>query len=121
MTPDISRPPQTVEELIPWLEKIGFHLHYGTAQDRWTLVGASKHALKYCAPETCYRLRIKNHREDIPANEYWPIGMREVCCLTCKERQNREDSVRYVLTDTVTKYRCHVCQTVLEHAEEETE
>ncbi len=60
-----TRPPQTVEGLIPYIEEHGIHLHYGVGQDRWTFVGPSQHALKYCAPQTCYTLKLKNHREEI--------------------------------------------------------
>lgn len=59
-----TRPPRSVEELIPYIEEHGIHLHYGLAMDRWMYVGVDRRALKYCAPETCYRLKIKNHREE---------------------------------------------------------
>lgn len=113
--PETTRPPRTVEELIPFLEENGIHLHYGFAHDRWTLVGVSQHALKYCSLETCYRLRIKNHREYIEETTNYP-RMREVCCLTCKETINSEQSIKYVPTAGVDTF-C-VCGTVLEEADE---
>ncbi len=66
---NVTRPPSTVAELIPYIEQYGIHLHYGAAQDRWMLVGVSPHATKYCAPDTCYRLRIKNHRVEEETDE----------------------------------------------------
>ncbi len=63
-----TRPPTTVEELIPYIDTYGIHLHYNIGQDRWTFVGASQHALKYCAPETCYTLKLKNHRKENPGD-----------------------------------------------------
>ncbi len=64
MSPSVTRPPTTVEELIPYIEEYGFHLHYSPAQDRWMLVGVNQHVARYCRPEACYKLRIKNHREE---------------------------------------------------------
>ena len=62
--PNFTRPPKTIEELIPYIEQHGFHLHYNLGQSRWTFVGFSRAAMKHCRPDNCYKLRIKNHREE---------------------------------------------------------
>ena len=61
---EVTRPPATVEGLIPYIEEHGFHLHYTPAQDKWALVGVGLHVVRHCKPGTCYKLRIKNHREE---------------------------------------------------------
>ena len=62
--PNESRLPDTLAELIPYIEEHGFHIHYSFTQRKWSLVGESTMSTSHCRPETCYRLRIKNHREE---------------------------------------------------------